>query len=156
MKKHLDLSIKGPLAETNAIFNVAVEPLTQVNIDFSEMTYINSVGVKNWMLWVHKVPASSQILLYRCPFVIINQSVIVTGFLPSNVFLMSFQAPYYCDSCHEEKYHLLERGRDYEYPVGGGDPRLSVAEEIPCPRCHGIMEPDFVFEKTFLFLRKSG
>lgn len=156
MRKRQNLVIEGALSETNLIFTTAVDSLTDVHIDFSQMTYINSIGVKNWIEWVYKVPTSSHVFLHRCPFVIINQSVIVTGFLPKNSFLMSFQVPYYCESCHEEKYHLLERGRDYEYPMDGGAPRISVPEELACARCSQPMTPDFVFEKTFRFLNPIG
>jgi hypothetical protein len=65
---------------------------------------------------------------------------------------MSFQAPYYCEFCHEEKYHLLQRGKDYEYPLDGGASRISIPEVLPCTRCSRSMMPDFVFDKTFLFL----
>lgn len=148
-------TVDGPINEMSSLFNLKFDVPSEINLDMSKASYINSVGVKRWIAWMAEAPEGSRFHLHRCPFVIINQSVIVDGFLPANGYLMSFFVPYHCKSCLTEESFLLERGVHFEYPEGGKRHVVNYPVRITCPKCSLGMAPDFISEKTFKFLRRT-
>lgn len=151
----MKIEVVGPISEKNALFDMTVGSLTEVTIDLSKMTFVNSIGVKNWMTWLYKVPTSSRVYLYHCPLVMVNQASTVAGFLSEYAFIMSFSAPYLCEKCGAEKYITLERGKDFEYALKGAPSWFKAEVEIPCHKCSAALEPDYIVAKTFSFLNRS-
>lgn len=150
----LDLTVEGPISESNSIFTASLNGVKEVNIDLDKMTFINSIGVKNWVSLMTRLPPRTQVSLYNCPLVMINQVSMVKGFLPENGFVQSFKAPYHCDSCRAEEILLAIRGEDYEYASSnGGEVKVNLLEEKPCPKCGQEMSLDFSIAKTLAFLK---
>lgn len=150
----LEFSVEGPISESNSIFSASVSNATEVHIDLSIMTFINSIGVKNWISFMVKIPTRAQVYLINAPLVMLNQVSMVQGFLPKNGFVQSFRAPYHCDSCGAEEIFLAERGKDYEYAShNGGTPKIDIPEERPCSKCRKEMSLDFNIAKTLAFLK---
>lgn len=153
MRKQHEILIEGVIDERSKIFDLTIEEDTDVMMDLTKMICINSIGIKMWIEWVGKFPKSVVIHLSKCPFLIINQSVTVKGFISENSYLESFFVPYYCNSCGAEKYHLLNRGTDYEYRTLNQVAKATFPDRFKCVKCSsGHLEPDFIFDKTFLFL----
>lgn len=145
-------SVVGAIGETLPLFQVPVPPGTELRLDLSKMTYITSVGVKNWINWILKLPASSRLLLVECPFVMINQINTVYGFLPPQGKVVSFQAPFTCEKCGTECHLLLKNGVHFREFPAGEHPELPG---FPCPKCGEIMEPDFDPAKALRFMMKA-
>lgn len=148
----LEARVVGPMGETTPLFDLRVDNQTEVHLDLSKMTFITSVGVKNWIGWTMKMPASSRIVLCECPYVIINQINTVHGFLPAGSEVKSFHAPFACEKCGTEVSHRLELGKDYDYvPVG----HRHLVPELPCPKCGEILEPDFDPARSLRFMERG-
>lgn len=144
--------VLGPIGENIPLFEMRVDTQTEVRLDLSKMSFITSIGVKNWINWTLKLPASSRLSLIDCPFVIINQINTVHGFLPAGSEVKSFHAPFGCEACGAEASVRLELGTHYDYvPVG----HRHVLPEFPCPKCGEAMEPDFNPGRSLRFLERG-
>ncbi len=142
----------GPVGETTPLFELRVDTKTELRLDLSKMSFITSVGVKNWIAWNLKIPASSRLSLIDCPFVIINQINTVHGFLPAGSEVKSFYAPFVCEKCGAEASHRLELGVHYDYvPVG----HRHLLPEFPCPKCGEPLEPDFDPARALRFMERG-
>ena len=148
-----EITLDGPVGEGSSLFNHDVRDASKIVIDGEKMTYINSIGVKNWILWTVRVPAKSPFILQKLPLVMINQASTVKGFLPRHARVESFYAPFVCPSCNLEKSVLFQLGQEYDY-ASAGQPRRVTLPKKDCPKCKAEMEPDFIEGKTFTFLNE--
>lgn len=150
-----DFVLEGSIGESSPLFGYDLKEASQVNIDAEKMTYINSIGVKNWILWSVKIPRACKFILRKAPLVMINQAATVVGFLPLGGYVESFNAPYACD-CGAERMVLLTEGKDYHYATPSKTREINLPE-VKCAKCAQDMEPDFLEAKVFTFLdaRKS-
>lgn len=151
----LELIIEGPISEKTTLFGVNFTEAKKINLNLEKVTFINSIGVKNWITWTLRVPKDAEIKIVKSPYVIINQANIVQGFLQKNMQVDSFYAPFICDECSDEQSILLQRGSDFEYVSENKDSFFKLPENLKCKKCAGIMEPDFIPEKTFAFLKRA-
>lgn len=151
----LELFLEGAIGETTPLFNLPVQDVKELVLDMSKVTYINSIGVKHWILWTVRLPADCQVKLVNTPFVIASQASMVMGFTTPNMKIESIRVPYACDACGVEDSRLLVRGKDYEYgdAAKGAKPLMQPPEHETCPKCGAKqLEPDFIIDKTFKFL----
>lgn len=153
INKDLDweFHLEGPISEKTELFSHDVRRAKNLTIDMQRVTFINSIGVKNWILWMTSVPQSCKILLRNCPFVIISQINMVNGFLPSQARVQSFYAPYVNDD-GDEIERLLIRGVDYEYAEDGKPAMKAFLEPYEDPSKKQTFEPDFIPDKITKFL----
>ncbi|MGE5086744.1 MAG: hypothetical protein ACM3MG_10620, partial [Bacillota bacterium] len=87
-----ELFLEGPISEKTSIYDYNLKNATEVVLDMQKVTFINSIGVKNWILWTMRVPETASMTLLNCPFVIVNQASMVNGFLPARARILSFYA----------------------------------------------------------------
>lgn len=145
--------IEGAIGEGSPLFGHDVRGASRIVINCEKMTYINSVGVKNWILWTVRVPKGCPFILVNAPLVMINQVSTVMGFMPPSGVVESFQAPFVCTDCGSETTVLLTRGRDFEYASGSHSRKVKFPTAV-CGKCRSEMEPDFLESKVFSFLDK--
>lgn len=143
---------EGPISEKTELFSHDIRKATGILLDMQKVTFINSIGVKNWISWMFSVPAECQITLRHCPFVIISQINMVQGFLPKTARVQSFYAPY-TDNNGNEVIRLLTRGTDYDYATADTPALLTFTEEQKDPKTGKILEPDFIPDKVTPFLK---
>ena len=147
--------LSGPIGETSPLFIYKIRDATEVVVDLKEVTFINSIGVKSWVMWAMKIPLRCPVSFFNCPYVIINQFNMVVGFMPANGKVKSFFAPYHCEHCNFEKFELFTDGIEYFNNPDPGQVAISYPAEKPCPKCGKAMEADFFKEKLFKFLQKN-
>jgi hypothetical protein len=157
MKAHregtrLQLALEGAIGETTGLFTYPLQNTKELVLDMAKVTYINSIGVKHWILWTLRIPTDCQVKIINTPFVIATQASIVLGFVSKNIKIDSISVPYNCESCGAEDTRMVTRGVDYEYGMPGQKPMTKIPT-VPCPKCKtGTLEPDFMIDKTFKFL----
>ncbi|KYG64765.1 hypothetical protein AZI86_11200 [Bdellovibrio bacteriovorus] len=147
----MEFHLEGPISEKTEIFSQDVRKATSLTLDLHRVTFINSIGVKNWITWMMSVPTNCKIELRNCPFVIISQINMVQGFLPKTARVQSFFAPY-VDENGDELIRHLTRGVDYEYANGATPAVLTFVENYIDPQTKQEYEPDFVPSKITKFL----
>ncbi|WP_413560380.1 hypothetical protein [Bdellovibrio sp. HCB209] len=146
-----EMFLEGPISEKTALYDYNIKNATELILNLEKVTFINSIGVKNWINWTLKIPSQATITLIKCPFVIVNQVNIVHGFLPNRARVQSFFAPFICESCSTEKIELLEQNKHYTY-ADFANPATVTLPELTCPKCSEIMAPDFMEKKVFSML----
>lgn len=150
----LNVTLEGPIGETTPLFNLPLEGVQELNLEMSKVTYINSIGVRHWILWTLKIPKDCKVDLIEAPFVFASQANTVLGFMSERMFFRSIRVPYACEECGAEEMYTAVRGTDFEYSTAGHPPRVSLPLEKPCLKCTaGKLEQDFVMEKTFAFVK---
>lgn len=150
----LNVSLEGAIGESTPMFTLPLDGTKEINLDLGKVTYINSIGVRQWIIWTMKIPRDCKVKMVNCPFVFASQASMVMGFLTPNMTIESVRLPYACESCAFEESYLASRGKDYEYPAGPGiSSKVMIPEQRECPKCKKPeLDPDFFVEKTFKFL----
>lgn len=127
-------------------------------VDLNQVTYINSIGVKNWVLWILRMPLNFTLRLQNCTPLLINQINTVKGFLPTKFAIESLYVPYRCDRCSQEQMILLKEGKDFQFASAGKPSKYTLPETVPCScQPKQIAGLDVLESKYFHFLnsRKS-
>lgn len=97
----------------------------KISFDFNQITMINSCGIREWIKFIEKIPASCSIVYNNCPQIIIEQINMVHGFFKQGAIIKSFYAPYFCEKCNKEaKVHLnTDQVKNRKAPT------------VDCPNC---------------------
>jgi len=149
-----EVKLKGSIGESSELFTANFKDATKLVIDLADVSYINSVGVKNWVSWACAIPSKTQFALKNLPLVFVNVASTVRGFLPDHAVIESFIAPMVCPKCSTEKTELLKIGEHYKY-ADSKEPRSFNPPKPPCPKCKTEMEVDFIEAKTCAFLDQA-
>ncbi len=148
----LQVSVSGYIGEGAELFDLNFAGIKSVDFDLAGVSYLNSVGVKNWINWTGRFPKDLSIRMHNCPTLIVAQVNMVVGFLPNNGTVESLQAPMICEDCNCEEFVSLKRGENYQY-ASNTEPYSIKLPEVLCPKCKKPMTLDAVEAKFFNFLK---
>lgn len=113
-------------------------------IDLGGVERINSTGVRDWVNWIAALEANgTRPVLVRCSPAIVAQINLVKNFT-GNAAVKSFQVPYRCRECDEEKTLVVETSE-----MTSPDAAPPACE---CTGCGHAMEVDEMPEAYFAFL----
>ncbi len=113
-------------------------------LDFSQLKLINSLGVRNFIVFIRALSAEK--IIYRaCSCLMVNQFNMVKNMITEQVFVESFYAPYYAPLSHEEMEMLI-----YSNEVQSG-----IAPKRLHPKTGEELEFDDLDERYFFFLKSS-
>jgi hypothetical protein len=118
-------------------------------IDLIGVRRINSVGVRDWVVWLRGLrQIYPTIVLFDCPPAIMNEVNLVRNFAEGAV-ITTFRAPYYCDRCGQESVQTLDA---LEMLASG----IRKAPAFPCdkPACANAL--DDAEETYFAFFDDLG
>lgn len=76
--------------------------------NLEKVTLINSCGVREWIDFLEKLPAGSQIIYRNVPQIVVEQINMVQGFVRQGASIESFYAPYYNEKSDEVISILLD------------------------------------------------
>ena len=150
--EHLTVHLSGYINENCPIFGVNLISVSELTIDLKDINYVNSIGIKNWIDWTHRLRPNLKINLINCPSLVVNQINMVDGFLPAQANVISFYVPYTCDDCSEEKKLLITNGIEFEFGTESTKARYDLPTPMICPKCGAEMELDYLVAKFFKFL----
>ena len=122
--------------------------LEQKNItfDFSQVTMINSCGIREWIKFLEKIPEKSTMTYTNCTQIIIEQINMVHGFIRKGATIKSFYAPYFCEKCNKESKIHLEADQV----------KNRKAPKADCPHCGAEnMDFDAIEGQYFSFIGKT-
>jgi len=144
----LVLKVSGGVDEDANFQPIDIGGASAVVLDLSDVTAINSVGIREWIKWVKAIPATAQLSVRRCPKIIVDQINMVAGFLPQSATIESFFVPYYADATGTEKMILFEKGKQFS------DGNVNPPEEVKDDSGE-VMEMDVIEAKYFKFLKNG-
>ena len=121
---------------------------SEVFIDLKEVTAINSIGIRAWIMWFANLE-STQLIFMNCPKALVMQMNMVEGFLPAQSKVESLQVPFYCEDCDEEVDVIFHVGKEIQ--VSGEEVTLHFDKSSICS---GDCDPelDVSEAKFFRFL----
>lgn len=144
-KSKNSLFVRGVVDENFALNDVFKSSAKEVWVDFSEMTRMNSHGVRAWLNAF--IGAGIRVHYVNAPVMLAEQFSIVPEFLHGNSVVESFDALYVCSACGRELISKLTVGVDV-MPQSA----YNVAPRKPCPGCGSVMDFDHDPEEYFKFL----
>ncbi len=137
----------GPITELADFAPVKFPALKPVEIDLSEITAMNSVGIREFAAWTSGLQ-NAIIEFSHCPKFFVDQVNMIRGLIPARSKILSFYVPYFNPETEEEKRVLFGLGLEFE---GSG-----ATVKINLPTVTGSegkpMELDVIPEKYFKFL----
>lgn len=135
------LDESAPVSERAAAWSAE-----QVTLDTAEVTFINSIGVREWLRLLRGLgERGARVRLERCAEVLIEQINMIPD-ARGTADVISFHAPYLCPGCGLEASMLLEVGEHR------AEMARMAAPPRQCPDCGKPMELYEVPEKFFSFL----
>jgi anti-anti-sigma regulatory factor len=138
--------IKGDLTEAVNLDKLLPRVVGRISFDMSQVRYMNSLGVREWVRFLHRANAQGY-EFHACSPAFIMQASMVSGVLGRGT-VVSFFAPYACVECDHQEETLLQSAAvlaaNYEAPT------------FPCPKCDKHMELDDAPERYFAFLMPSA
>lgn len=118
----------GPIDE-EAQFPSVDSMGSDVVVDLKEVSSINSVGIRAWIMWFADFQDTT-FTFVNCPKALVMQMNMVEGFLPPKSKVNSLEVPFYCEDCDEEKEVLFQVGKDVK--VEGGQVKLDYDKTKIC------------------------
>ena len=123
-----------------------------IQMDMSGITRIGSMGIKCWLDFLYELDEMQKVTLLNCPNRVI-EAINLVYYLSVRCQILSFYAPYICDSCEhtkeifyqvEEIFPELKENMEFTIPI------------MECPNCKNEeMELDDIEEEYFRFLKLS-
>lgn len=139
----LILKFVGQIDEDADFTKVNLTCGSSIFFDFSHVTLLNSCGIREWIGFIEKIPATTQVTYQNCQQIIIEQMNMVHGFIKKGAIVESPYAPYYCAKCNQEHKVLIKTSSILQ----------GKAPVTPCPKCQGELEFDAIESQYFNFLK---
>ncbi len=120
----------------------------KILVHMAKVERINSCGVRDWVRWLQSLEAQGNTVhLIQCSPVVISQVNMVRNFCGDRGHVVSFQSPYFCETCDREHREVFLTN------ALGPQPTAPVAL---CENCGEPMQFDDLEESYFAFLREHG
>lgn len=120
--------LRGRIDDSSPLGDLAGQvPPGDVAIDTEAVTFINSIGMREWMRFVRTLKARGRVTFERVADVLITQMNLLPEFDGSTV--TSFHAQYLCESCGAEAAPLVDA------VAHAAELRQMRAPTLPCPEC---------------------
>ena len=137
----------GRIDDSSALSEVLLPlPKGPVVIDTSAVTFINSIGMREWIRLIRAIrDRGDTITLERVADVLITQMNLIPEFAGA-VTIVSFHAQYVCPSCGAESAPVVDA------VAHAAELGAMRAPRLPCPECGAAMElGDFPERYLMLF-----
>lgn len=125
----------GRLDDTVRLAEVAARlPFGDVVIETSGVSFVNSVGMREWVQLIRVLRARGQVTLEAVSDRLMVQMNLLAEFRAGAVQIASFHAGYLCPACGREATPLIDA-------IGhAAELRALQAPRLPCPECGAAME----------------
>jgi anti-anti-sigma regulatory factor len=143
----------GILDENTDFRPIKLDGAKSIIVDLEKVTGLNSMGLRNWVLWTKSLKAQAQIFFRHCTRPVVDQMNILNGFLPMGAIVESFYVPYHCEGCAHDDNYLAVRGKDYMEGRADSKEGIKIPDERACTACGEPMQFDVVPRKYFGFLK---
>lgn len=136
--------MKGDFTEATRFDGLLPSMVGRVDFDMSQVTYMNSLGVREWCNFLRAAPIQGY-QFHACSVSFVLQASMVEGVLGRGT-VTSFFAPYHCEECDHQEEKLLQSAT------------VLAAEDLAppvfnCPSCDGEVLLDDIPERYLAFLR---
>ncbi len=146
----LDVVMRGQIDEGTELVGLADKTDKAIHIDLERVSFINSVGVREWIRMLRALKKTGIVVrMRRCSEAMIHQMNMIVE-AKGSAEVDSFFAPYVCDGCGYEGSMCLDVAPHLEQF------RQMQAPPVACPECTQPMEFNEIPERYLLFLENVG
>jgi anti-anti-sigma regulatory factor len=144
------ITLAGRLDERTLLGGVAAKVTTnEVAIDLSGVSFINSLGLREWVKLLRELKAKQlHVVLRRCSEAMVAQMNMIDD-AATGVSIESMELPYVCEKCGFEGPALVEV-REHQALL-----RKMEVPSLPCPECKEPMTFAEVAEQYLYFFTKT-
>jgi anti-anti-sigma regulatory factor len=140
------LTLKGQLDDQATLSELLAQLGTHVTIDLGGVRFINSVGVREWIVFLGAlVERGTKIVLRNCSEPMVHQMNMVVE-AGAGAEIESFFAPFVCSGCGSEQSVAIQVA-----PIRD-QLKARVVPPQPCPDCGDSMRFDDFPNRYLLFL----
>ncbi|HTJ44839.1 MAG TPA: STAS domain-containing protein [Kofleriaceae bacterium] len=140
------MTIAGEMDDQATLSELSPSLSGKIIVDLGGVRFINSVGVREWIIFLHDLEEKKcKVVLRNCSERIVHQMNMVLE-ARGDAEVESFHAPYVCDKCGAEHAISIQVAPNREQ---------LLSFEIPtqtCPDCGGTMQFDDLPNRYLLFL----
>lgn len=139
--------LKGDITEASSFRDLESAMVGRVDFDLSQVRYMNSLGVREWVEFLRKSPIHGY-EFHACSVPFVLQASMVDDVLGRGS-ITSFFAPYHCDRCDHHEERLLQSAA-----VLASD--NLEPPSFSCPSCEGDLVLDDLPDRYLAFLRRDS
>jgi len=140
------LSLVGEIDDQATLSDLIDQLGPRVVIDLRGVRFINSVGVREWIVFLGALDDRGKaVVLRNCSEPMVHQMSMVVE-ARGNAEVESFCAPFLCDDCASERSLVIDVAQN----LGDLEARRVPAQK--CPDCGGTMRFDDFPNRYLLFL----
>ncbi len=144
--ERLRVVIKGDITEATNFRDLLPVMVGRVDFDLSQVTYMNSLGVRAWVEFLREAPIQGY-EFHACSVPFCLQAAL-SSYVVGRGTVTSFFAPYICTRCEHEEERLLQSAA--VLAADGGRPPV-----FTCVSCGGDLELDDLPQRYLAFLRRD-
>lgn len=145
----VQLAFFGSLKEDSELPELKFYRGKEIYLDLNGMAYINSIGIRIWILWIDQYKDHSFVLT-NVPTTVVDQINLVVGFLPPISRMESLYMPFECLSCDEDVKVLFKNEEDFAWK--DGEVHL-LKDNLTCPTCSKPINLMTSEQRYFRFLK---
>jgi hypothetical protein len=149
----LKINVEGQINEATLLPSLDDLPngIASIDFNFSDSAYLNSEGIKMWLLWLIKLRKSiptAKIHFEKVSVYILNLGAVIDGLIPSDATFSVIRVPYYCSTCGNNEMADFALNE----PQADGGPRKDGIQVKTCSQCNSTSDLDGVYEKISKYL----
>lgn len=137
-------------------FSVVLDSLSRlgsalklIQFDMSMITQMNSCGVREWLLFMERLPQNVRVVFLNANEIFIEQANMISNVLgKKGTQLVEFQAPYHCSQCNAD-YVMLIKPSQVKFEDGIPQPPA-----FKCAKCSTALNFDSIEEEYFGFIKR--
>ena len=142
--------LAGRIDDSASLAALAAQvPAGDAVIDTAGVTFVNSVGMREWIRLMRALAARGPVVLERVADVLMTQINMIAE-LHGLATITSFHAQYACETCGAEHAPLVDA------VANAALLRELRAPALPCPECGGAMELADFPERYLMMFRANA
>ncbi len=154
--KTLQLVLEGEIQGSCLLPELDMKDITALDMDIGKITYINSGGIRNWIIWMVQLTKNNpsvDFVFRQIPPIMISQITNVDSFIPKKSKIVSVFIPFFCDHCGASASRLFEPEKYFQQSKSKEE-ILALMCDMTCPKCSKPMEMDAFPEKYLTCLEQ--
>jgi hypothetical protein len=144
----LEVELRGEVNENADFTELRAKLRGDVTLSLEGITRVNSCGVREWVNFVRTLPQVTRLRFSRCSPTVVLQLNTIYNFR-GGARVISFLAPYVCESCRTDEYRLLDV--EEHFP----DRTRPLAPAFRCEKCGGALVFDELPERYLSFIAEE-
>jgi hypothetical protein len=146
--QHLKVSIQGQISGEAILPSFSGELFSEAIFDLTGVKYINSEGIRNWIIWLNEIKRThptAKFTFENVHHLLVRQAYSIKGFFPPSSYVESFILPYFCSSCDYTFELTIQKKKNIDSNMSKEDRSAKISHSI-CTKCERLVPLDAVLD----------